>query len=447
MLEVTTAGQINAAALDAENYFQSLLAEGARCGALHESDAARLQSESLALLAAQTAIYTGGESSSVRVETAQVLFDSVCYTLGIALKAYAAPEAALGALQSRPLASLFAEGQVLLRRKVAAARARHGKLTRNLYETENLFYRATAVDGIRGFFKLYRPALFASETHITADYPTLVPLHGGVGIEFIERYLGCLACENRFLQCFAPETVHLLLCAMPEDYRTVPMNLCLPVLTAALCCVLTGRPPRTLAADRGALARLLADKSAAQMARLLYGAYAPLCAELNLSGSVRLYLRRGIPQIAASLARAARDGMLAAAVLYPVAAETPSVALADGARMDNRAYTALLASLAACADAEAKATLLTARVSSLGDLLDILHDADFDREDLATLLRALPPSAIAALGAAYARSAVSDDTREAMVCAALDDYRASLPPQAAASLDAAIRALHRGAEL
>ena len=114
--------------------------------------------------------------------------------------------------------------------------------------------------------------------------------------------------------------------------------------------------------------------------------------------------------------------------------------------MDNRAYTALLASLAACTDAGEKATLLAARVSSLGDLLDILHDADFDREDLAALLRVLPLSAVAALGAAYARSTVSEDAREAAVCAALDDYRASLPPQAAAGLDAAIRALHRGAD-
>ena len=447
MPEVTAAGQINAAALDAGNYFQSLLAEGARCGALREADAARLQSESLALLAAQTAIYTGGASSSVRVETAQALFDSVCYTLGIALKAYAAPEAALGALQSRPLASLFAEGQKLLRHKVAAARARHGKLMRTLFETGNPFYRATAADGIRGFFKLYRPALFASETHITADYPPLVSLQGAAGIEFIERYLVCLTCENRFLQCFAPETVHLLLCAMPEDYCTVPMNLCLPVLTAALCCILTGRPPRTLAADRRVLARLLVGKTAAQTARLLYGAYAPLCAELNLAKPVRLYLRRGISQIAASLASAARDGTLDAAVLYPVSEEAPVLTLTDGARMDNRAYTALLASLAACTDAEEKATLLAARVSSLGDLLDILLDEDFDREDLAALLRALPLSAVAALGAAYARSTVSDDAREAAVCAALDDYRASLPPQAAAGLDAAIRALHRGAEL
>lgn len=95
MLELTTTGQIDAAALAADNYFLSLLAAGAKQGILTDADLARLQSESFALLAAQTATYTGGESSSARTETAQALLDSVFYTLGIALKDFPTPDAAL----------------------------------------------------------------------------------------------------------------------------------------------------------------------------------------------------------------------------------------------------------------------------------------------------------------------------------------------------------------
>ena len=180
MLELMPAGQIDAAALAADNYFLSLLAAGAKQGILTDADLARLQSESLALLAAQTAVYTGGESSSVRTETAQALLDSVFYTLGIVLKGFPTPDAALQGLKSRPLAALLTEGQDCIRRRVAAARARHRRLAGALLETENVFYRATAADGIRGFFRLYRPALFANETHITADYPPLLPLFFGL---------------------------------------------------------------------------------------------------------------------------------------------------------------------------------------------------------------------------------------------------------------------------
>lgn len=444
MLELTTTGQIDAAALAADNYFLSLLAAGAKQGILTDADLARLQSESLALLAAQTAVYTGGESSSVRTETAQALLDSVFYTLGIVLKGFPTPDAALQALKSRSLAALLTEGQDGIRRRVTAARARHRRLVGALFETENVFYRATAADGIRGFFRLYRPALFANETHITADYPPLLPITGLCGIEFIERYLACLMAENRFLRCFQPKQVHLLLCALPEDYRKTPMNLCLPVLTAALCCELTGQPPHTLACDREALARLLGGKSGAQTARLLYGAFAPLCAALGISPRVRAYLRRVIPQIAAALARAAQNGTLDAAVLYPAA--PPALTLSDGARMDDRAYAALLAEIAACGDAAAKAALLASRVRSRGDLLDVLHDAEWSSDDLAVLLAALSPASVAALCAVCPADGLSDDPQDIALAAALADYRNALAPSEVAQLDAAVRALRRGAE-
>ena len=444
MLELMPAGQIDAAALAADNYFLSLLAAGAKQGILTDADLACLQSESLALLAAQTAVYTGGESSSVRTETAQALLDSVFYTLGIVLKGFPTPDAALQALKSRSLAVLLTEGQDGIRRRVTAARARHRRLVDALFETENVFYRTTAADGIRGFFRLYRPALFANETHITADYPPFLPITGLCGIEFIERYLACLMAENRFLRCFQPKQVHLLLCALPEDYRKTPMNLCLPVLTAALCCELTGQPPHTLACDREALARLLGGKSGAQNARLLYGAFAPLCAALGISPRVRAYLRRVIPQIAAALTRAAQNGTLDAAVLYPSA--LPALTLSDGARMDDRAYAALLAEIAACGDAAAKAALLASRVRSRGDLLDVLHDAEWSSDDLAVLLAALSPASVAALCAVCPADGLSDDPQDIALAAALADYRNALAPSEVAQLDAAVRALRRGSE-
>lgn len=444
MLELMPAGQIDAAALAADNYFLSLLAAGAKQGILTDADLARLQSESLALLAAQTAVYTGGESSSVRTETAQALLYSVFYTLGIVLKGFPTPDAALQALKSRSLAVLLTEGQDGIRRRVTAARARHRRLVDALFETENVFYRTTAADGIRGFFRLYRPALFANETHITADYPPLLPITGLCGIEFIERYLACLMAENRFLRCFQPKQVHLLLCALPEDYRKTPMNLCLPVLTAALCCELTGHPPHTLACGREALARLLGGKSGAQNARLLYGAFAPLCAALGISPRVRAYLRRVIPQIAAALTRAAQNGTLDAAVLYPSA--LPALTLSDSARMEDRTYAALLAALAACGDAAEKAALLASRVRSRGDLLDVLHDAEWSSDDLAVLLAALSPASVAALCAVCPADGLSDDPQDIALAAALADYRNALAPSEVAQLDAAVRALRRGSE-
>lgn len=219
---------------------------GLRHGLLTEDDLRRLRAESLPLLRCQAERLTGGRSSSLLAETAEALLDSVFYTVSLALKRCASPEEALTLLQQQPLDTLFAAGQKRLTRKVQVARLMHDELTRSLFSTPNAFYRATLVDGIAGFFKLYRPALFAQETHITADYPLFLPLQNQTGIEFIERYLQNALCENGFLRCFPAEAVHDLaerfaavLPALCREIHCPPrfqsyLCRCLPALAAVL---------------------------------------------------------------------------------------------------------------------------------------------------------------------------------------------------------------------
>ena len=191
---------------------------GLRHGLLTEDDLRRLRAESLPLLRCQAERLTGGRSSSLPAETAGALLDSVFYTVSLALKRCASPEEALTMLQQQPLDTLFAAGQKRLARKVQAARLMHDELTRSLFSTPNAFYRATLVDGIAGFFKLYRPALFAQETHITADY------------------------------------------------ALIPMNLLEPALTAALLCALDGLSANALRCAPDAAERLLRGRSASDLA-------------------------------------------------------------------------------------------------------------------------------------------------------------------------------------
>lgn len=247
------------AALRQGEYLASLLTEAQRCGLLSQSDMERFQMDSLSLLAVQSERYNGGASSSIRVEKAQELLAGIYYTVGVALKACPAPEEALALLRQEPLAALFEKGQRRIQRKLHTARLLHRRLKRELFSTPNVFYHATAVDGIDGFFKLYRPALFPQETHITADYPTFAQRPDLTGIEFIEAYLQQLDHENRFLRCFAPEAVYPLLCGVDVSYADLPINLYEPVALTALCCVVTGQPPETLSYDHKALAMRLSE--------------------------------------------------------------------------------------------------------------------------------------------------------------------------------------------
>lgn len=301
MNELMRRAQIDAAALDEEDYFVSLLSAGHSAGVIDEAAIARIQRESTTLLAQQTALLTGGKSASVRAETAQELLLSIFYTLGIALMGCPSPDAALERVLSVPSDALFAEGQAAIRRRVAYARSLHRRTLAALCPVGNVFFRDTVTGGISGFFKLYRPALFAHETHITADYPTFFGEGRVTGIEFIARYLRNISIENRFFSCFAPEDIARLLGGIDEDWRESVMNLYEPLALAAFGAALTGESARGLDFDIGSLSARLSGCDAEGTAVLMRSKLPALCGELCAGESVQRYIERSIPRLAARM--------------------------------------------------------------------------------------------------------------------------------------------------
>lgn len=247
---------LNAEALNPRRYAQELVEEGMRCGLLSQEAFGALQGELIGLLAAQVDRLNGGRSSSVRVEQAQELLQSLLYVIGMRLKMCAEPEEALRLLQSASLDGLFAEGMEQIRRRLSVCRLMQTRILANLFETPNRFYRLTVEDGVNGFFKLYRPQFAAHETHITADYPPLLGRLALDGVEFIEQYLRRIEAENAFLRGFEPERVHGLLERQMPGYVEAPVNLMEPVLLRALGCALLGKNPWRLELTRAERARL-----------------------------------------------------------------------------------------------------------------------------------------------------------------------------------------------
>ncbi len=300
--------RIDRTRLRGREYFASLVEQACVCGLLSARDTERLQMECLALLARQLERYNRGMSSSVRVERAQELLESIFFTLSLALKAAPSPDEAAELLRRESIEQLFARGRTRLTRKLQTAQLLHRRLKDGLFETPNVFYRATLVDGIDGFFRLYRPDFFAQEVHITADYPTAAGPCALDGIEFIERYLHDLDCENRFLRRFDAQSVDALLCSLEEGYHLVPMNLFMPVLGTALGCMLTGQNVFALRCEEEALRARLGGLDRTASAALLEKAAKVLGALLALPEGVQRYTGQRAPQLAAELERRWRYG-------------------------------------------------------------------------------------------------------------------------------------------
>lgn len=283
-------------ALSERNFFSSLVDASCRHGLLNEQDLERLQNDLAELLAMQIRRYNNGDSSSIRSELAGELTESIFFTLGIYYKTLPLADAA-DELKNRPLQHAFTVGQKTIAKKVNVCRLTHRTLTKRLFDTPNEFYRSTVVDGISGFFKLYRPEFAAHTIGITADYPTMCGERDLCGIEFIERYLHNLFFENEFLCTFANDTVHDCLKRYDSAFVGVPMNLCEPILNAALACALADEAIDELVLSRRACAELsdrLRDTTQDELHFLLSHACMTICDFQNCSNGLRDFLNGAV---------------------------------------------------------------------------------------------------------------------------------------------------------
>ena len=273
---------INSAKLSGREYLVSLLREAQNAGLIVPEAAARIQKEGMDIVAGLAMDFTGGLSSSIRIEQAQEFVLSVFYTAGLALKACTSPDEAAFRLASEPLRTLYEEGNKIIKKKLASAHMLHRQVSKNIFAVKNEFYASTITAGLSGFFKLYNPKFGAHETHITADYPVFLPVNDLTGIEFIEKYLERIDIENRFCLCFDSTAAgEMLRRRFGKEHESLVLNIFEQVLTEALRCAVSGVPVKELMCDTRILNDTLSGLTQAEVPNKLQDALCVVLAELQ----------------------------------------------------------------------------------------------------------------------------------------------------------------------
>ncbi|MGN0634024.1 MAG: DUF6179 domain-containing protein [Oscillospiraceae bacterium] len=318
---IDTLHPIDEKRLDPRHYAESLIGQALSCKLLSDKDFSRIQADLLSILAEQCDKWCGGESSSVPTEKAEDMLTSILFVISVKLKTCRSPEQAVELIKSEGMGAVFESGIQTVRRKVTFARILHNHISGNLFETPNVFYRPTVVDGIGGFFKLYRPQFSAHEIHITADYPVFAGRPQADGIEFIEQYLRCIEAENAFCVQFRPQDIHRLLCGLTEDYGNIPMNLFEYVTLSALGLALVDRDPRKLDLSEKDIDRLYSvfcDSSDGEILSCLKNAADSLDRRGLLPKSTKQYLSVTLQRYVFTINSAVRTGTLSRVFLVPL---------------------------------------------------------------------------------------------------------------------------------
>ncbi len=392
---------INRDTLEEDNYFQSLIGQAFENNLLDEHDLNRLQMECLNLLAYKTERFNGGDSSSIRVEKAQEIMDSIFYTIGLWLKTYPSPDHAVTALKKKSVKEIYQSGRKHIDTMLVMTKVLHKKLVTKLIDTPNVFYKATLTDGIYGFFKLYCPDYAAQEIHITADYPLYNPIPKLKGIEFINAYVKGAFCENLFCDFFPADDINHLLRGYEKNYQELLFNLYEQVLTAALGCMVAGTEPRHLdITPQGicSIEMIFDKKTDEESLSTIEVAAVGLKESLQLPEGVYRYIQCSLPVIAGKINTAVCDKSLSGVFYLPAYPENdPKILFSYNEKMDDEGYRHLIDEIRDCRFSDDKITLIKKKIHSLADLDDMLSDAELTDEETEAVLMTLTLPEIAAL--------------------------------------------------
>ena len=174
--------------------------------------------------------YAMGDASSVRVETAERVFASLCFVLGQAADQL-----------DGDLYRAYQLGQERLEAKADAGRALWRQVMENLPGARS-DAMLTTLHSIGQFWR--HCDVTQPELDCAIDYPLLIAVPDRLaGVDYLNEWLRRLLLENRLIRYFDPLEVCALLKRYCADYEDLPVNLCSPVLLAAVGgWLLCGRP-------------------------------------------------------------------------------------------------------------------------------------------------------------------------------------------------------------
>ncbi len=371
--------------LSKEHYFQTLLQVLHSNNLLTIREIESIQLQVLDILKETMSYYTRNKNSSVRVEVAEQIMLSICYTLGLFLKSQPTIEESINLIKKREVKYLFTQGENILKAKVDQGERllRIAKETR--LQTENYAYIDTIDYGIPLFFKDYDARFARHETPGSIDYPLAIDKMDLVGVEYIEDYLNKIILENKFCSYFDGLEIEALLKGFNKGSKHMLINIFQLVLTNYLGCILLGKEGRFLditRGDRSYLKSIMKNLSQAEFRALILRSTEKLCEELFIKNkNFTEYITNTVCKITPEIKRNIETNTLENIFITLSKSEENLLKYEDGKTLDDIKFRNITEEIRACSRVEDKIEIIREEIHSLKDLMDVFSsDCIFDDE-------------------------------------------------------------------
>ena len=372
---------INKEKLDQSQYLVSLINEGTRNGLLSIELINGIPFELMEVFKDIMRMYTKGESSTLRTETAENLMKSIVYTLDLYLMKYPSPEDAIQHLQSCNIKTLYTEAMAYANDYFENTKILYQSIESKRVFVPNIVYNETFTKAIPNFFLNYDVIFSAHNTSSDIDYPLTFDDMSVEGITYIRRYLKAFELENAFCCMFSPRYITTLLQSYGKsnglNYEQSPINLFELIFNNIVFLTLLDKSYENLLISPigfEVIKKKLNGLNRSNIKHLIFSILDKIinCLEItnsDLIGLINRYSESLIARLSNALAYGHLVNMM---VLETVDHHKERATLEVGNKMNNRIFRFVYKKIRDCTTIEDKMIILTKYVNSLDDFLDLL---------------------------------------------------------------------------
>lgn len=392
---ISVSNPIDRSRLKADDYFRTLVTEGADKGLLSELDFEKIYTELVELLGSVCLGISEKGHGSMKTEEAEKIAESIMYTVSVILKKSPSPESAIDRLKRESTESLFYGGRREIVSLLTKARGKWAVIVKELFETENLYYSYVINNSIKAFFADYNYELSAHKNPCEFDYPLYAVTVNERGAEYIYSYLSDFKNENSFLNSFSSESVHSLMMNLDAElkktgfpvekgaYRELPVNIFGFVFAASVVLEYFGKDIYSLnlsKADAEIFSKELEGKSYGQLVSLFEGITERIISEIGADKETAEYLRRSV-RVLASEASVKDAAALTGMFLYQQDNEDTFEAN-ETEKLSDSEYRKVLSLIASCKSDGERLEIIRKKIRNYEDFIDTVKDASLNAYEI-----------------------------------------------------------------
>jgi hypothetical protein len=353
--------------------------------------------------------YTFGDSSSVKVETALNILNSIYYIID----AYAASQSKncdldmVEVLRQKTVDEMYESGLELIEAYIEESKQLYTEIVRDKLNLPLEIYNDTINDALPAFFGTYDIVFAAHETNSSIDYPLVFDDMSIEGILYIRRWLEILKTETLFCSCFKPRSVLKFLKAYGQkygfDYKNMPLNLFEVLYDQSIFSVLSGNKEVGLtvtARDIDYINICLKGKNKQQIQVLIDEAVQDIIVKFDIQNSALIdYMNRykGL-FLSRFLSSCDNNNIFQMIVVDGFNPYFDKIVFTDGDRMNDKQFRKVIDLVQECREKSEKAKIISNHIHSLEDFVDLLGADCLFGDEFPTVLGVLGDIELAVLG-------------------------------------------------